>query len=222
MNIEEEIFKKHKIKFNKLISYGFNKKANIYKYTKNILDDTFMIEVEINLKEEVTGKVYDLSFNEEYINYRIENQVGEFSSEILKEFKDILIDIRNKCSVSEYFLTKQANRISNYIKIKYGTEPEFMWEKSPNYAVFRNKNNKKWYGIIMNLNKHKLDNKTNSEIEIINVKLTKLEIEVLLNKSGFYKAWHMNKDNWITIILDETLTDDEIINYIDKSYKYTN
>ena len=35
-------------------------------------------------------------------------------------------------------------------------------------------------------------------------------VDKLLSTKGFYEAYHMNKKNWISIILDETL-DDEII-----------
>ena len=37
----------------------------------------------------------------------------------------------------------------------------------------------------------------------------------------FYKAYHMNKKKWISIILDETLSDEDIFKYIDESYQLT-
>ena len=37
-------------------------------------------------------------------------------------------------------------------------------------------------------------------------------------QEGFYKAWHMNKTYWITIVLDNTISTKEIMNLIDKSY----
>ena len=44
------------------------------------------------------------------------------------------------------------NRSQLYIHIKqtYGTDPEFLWQKYPNYAVFRHDDNHKWYAIVMN------------------------------------------------------------------------
>ena len=73
------------------------------------------------------------------------------------------------------------------------------------------------FGIIMDINKNKID-KQNKLIEIINVKLDNKVIEELIKKEGYYKAYHMNKKSWITIILDDTLKDEEIIKYIDESY----
>ena len=55
--------------------------------------------------------------------------------------------------------------------------------------------------------------------DIINLKLESDEIETLIKKEGFYPAYHMNKKYWITLILDETLSDETIIEYIKKSYE---
>jgi len=67
----------------------------------------------------------------------------------------------------------------------------------------------------------KLDVKREGWIEVINIKLDKEEIIELLKKDGFYPAWHMNKKSWITLILDETLSDKKIMEYIEESHSYT-
>ncbi len=43
-------------------------------------------------------------------------------------------------------------------------------------------------------------------------------VDDLVNNKSIFKAYHMNKKSWITIILDDSLKDDEIIKYIDISY----
>lgn len=73
----------------------------------------------------------------------------------------------------------------------------------------------------MNINKNKLDS-DNQDIEIVNLKLKEDHIQQLLHQKGFYKAYHMNKQKWISIILDDTLSDYEIIQHIDESYQLTN
>lgn len=72
----------------------------------------------------------------------------------------------------------------------------------------------------MNINKNKLDS-DNQDIEIVNLKLKEDHIQQLLHQKGFYKAYHMNKQKWISIILDDTLSDYEIIQHIDESYQLT-
>ena len=221
MNIENDIFKKCVILYDKLIPYGFKKIDKKYIISKNILDDTFKVVIEIS-NNVVNGKIYDLAFNEEYTNYRVKNQTGEFVSKVRSEFLDILMDIKDKCTITNYFITNQANRLTNLIIKRYNDIPEFAWDKSPGFGIFRNPSNKKWYALIMNIDKNKIDNKAKSEeVEILNLKLSETKINKLLGKKGFYKAYHMNKKNWITIILDDTVSDDEIMNYIDESHNFT-
>ena len=217
MNLEEDIFKRSNINIKKIKDYGFIEIKDYYTYEKTFLNNEFKAIINIDKDGRVEGKVIDLSLNEEYLNIRIKSQEGSFVNKVRNSYKDILIDIKNNCFESEPFIFKQTNRITNYIINKYNDNPEFLWDKYPGCGIFRNKNNNKWYAIVMNIDKSKLDNET-GEIEIINVKLEEETISNLINKKGYYKAYHMNKKSWITIILDDTLTDKEITKLIDESY----
>ena len=219
MEIEKEIFKRCIILYDKLIPFGFKEVNGNYEIEKEILDKSFLIKVQITKNGEVLGKIYDLEFNMEYVNFRIEKQTGNFVQKVREEFIKFLEYIRDNCTTKTYFMSNQANRITDLIKKEYNDNPEFLWENEP-HGVFRNPRNLKWYGIIMNINKDRIDNKS-GEVEILNVKLDKEEIKNLIPKKGFYKAYHMNKENWITIILDDTLKDEEIIKYIKESHAYT-
>jgi len=218
--IEDEIFKRCRIIPQRLLNYGFIKKENNYIYSKNIMNDSFRMDITVDSKGKLISKIIDLSFNEEYVNHRIEKQVGEFVGKIRQELEERLKDIKEKCTITEYFITEQANRISNSITEKYKDVPEFLWDNFKGYGVFRNKDNDKWYGLILNMNKNKLDKsiQDKTETNIINVKLTKEQITKLLNKPGFYEAYHMNKESWISIILDDTISDEEIMEYVTTSY----
>lgn len=216
--MEKEIFKKSEIDTNKLIKYGFIKENNKYVYMKNILNNSFEIIIIVE-NNNVKGKIIDKEINEEYLSFRIENQVGEFVSKVRDEYISLLEDIKNKCTMTKSFIYNQSNRIAQKIKELYNDEPEFLWEDNTS-AVFRNKNNKKWYGIIMNINKNKLDEE-DKDVEVLNIKLNEKLIEDLLKKKGFYKAYHMNKKYWISIVLDDEVKDEEIINLIQESYNYT-
>ena len=187
---------------------------------KNLLDNEFKTIITIDDKGNIYGKVIDLETNEEYTNIRTE-MTGEFVNKVREAYKSILKDIRNNCYDTKYFISNQANRITSYIDKKYGDKPEFLWNKFPGYGVFRNKYNSKWYGIIMNINLSKLDNGT-GEVEIINLKLDENKVIKLLKQKGYYKAYHMNKKDWISVLLNDTLTDNEIIELINESYNLIN
>ena len=216
MDIESEIFKRTTVDFKKLNNYGFKEKDNKYIYEKKLLNNEFKAIITIDLKGKVIGKIIDLETNEEYTNIRTE-QVGVFVSKVREEYKKILIDIREECFEIKPFISKQANNITRFIKNRYNDDPEFLWERTPGCGVFRDKNSNKWYGIIMNIDLSKLEN-ANGEVEIINVKLNRNKIQELLNKKGFYKAYHMNKVDWISIVLNDTLKDKEIFSLIEESH----
>lgn len=219
MNIEE-LWKRCNFNDTKLKNYGFYKEKDNYIYQTNIMKNTFEVTIIIPKDQKFSIKVVDLNTNYEYTLYRIESQTGKFVSEVREELTDLLTDIKEKCSEDTKFLTAQANRIALKIQELYQGHPEFLWKKYPGYAIFRNNENKKWYAAIMNILKEKIEKGT-YKVEIIDVKLNPEKIQTLLPKKGFYEAYHMNKKTWITILLDETLSDEEIMSYVQESYDLT-
>ena len=218
MNIEKEIFKRHNIDKNKLKQYGFKLKNSKYEFETKLEKRDF--KAVIVYDKEFFGKIYDLSTNDEYTNFRLENSSG-FSAEIREEYINILSDIRDKCSEKQLFQTKQAQNINRYIQEKYSDQPEFLWKNFPTYAIYRSKKNNKWYALIgtVQINKVIHSSKSAEIVEILNVKVDKNNIQEILNQDGVYEAYHMNKKNWVTIIFDKSLKDSEIEKFIDNSYK---
>ena len=217
--IEEEIFKKSIILPEKLEKYGFQKEKDKYTYQKEIMNHEFLVIITI-INNHISGKVIEKDLNEEYLNFRIENQTGEFVNTIREEFIKILEDIKENCTMENNFIFPQANRISNWIKEKYKNIPEYLWEEDDKDAVFRNSQNKKWYGIIMYINKKKLEGE-DKKVEVMNVKLPPELINELVKEDGFYRAYHMNKKYWITFLLDDTIPDKKLQELIEISYEYT-
>lgn len=108
-----------------------------------------------------------------------------------------------------------------YVQEKYQTAEEYPWQKYPNYAVLRHKDNSKWYGIILNVPRDKLGLDGNGDIDVLDVKCDPALIEHLSQSPGFITAYHMNKDHWIGILLDGTLASEEVTKLIDKSFELT-
>ena len=215
MNIEEEIFKTYTLNEDKLIKYGFIKKNNIYEYSKKFMDDLFKADIMIEEDGKIKGKVYDLDAECEYTNFRLKDITGGFALTIKDEYQNILKDIRDKCFTKNYFTYNQTNRITKLIMDKYKVTPEFLWEKWPTDGVFRNPKSDKWFGLIMNIDRSKIIPKSRGNIEILDIKLDDTSY---LQKPNIYPGYHMNKKSWVTVILDDTLTDDEIMKLVDISY----
>ena len=154
MNIEQELFKRSILVSDKLLDFGFTKKHDLYVYSTKIMNDKFKVIVTIK-DEIIKGKIYDLTTNEEYTNYRIED-FGAFSNTVRNFYVEVLKNIRNNCFVSKYFTSNQANRIANLIIQNFHCEPEFLWENNPNFGVFRCYPSEKWFAIIMNIDKSKI------------------------------------------------------------------
>lgn len=126
------------------------------------------------------------------------------------------------CFTDRLFLFDQSERIAEMIRMRYGDRPDFPWKKYPGYGVFRNHENKKWYGIIVAIPKNKLDGrKDGAVIEVINVEIPPEEGKRLCGTAGIYPAWHMNKKSWVSLILDDTLPDGQIMEFLDESYRLT-
>lgn len=113
------------------------------------------------------------------------------------------------------------NQIFKYAKNTYGTLPEYLWQKDPQSAVLRHGDNLKWYALIMNIPKTRLGLDSGETADILDVKCDNIIIGSLLRNSGYFPAYHMNKQNWITVLLDGTVPFEEIRGLIDLSYELT-
>lgn len=113
----------------------------------------------------------------------------------------------------------QRERIIKYMYDTYGTKPEHLWAKTPDASVFRNADSKKWYALIMNISKNKLGLDSEEKVDVLNVKCSPIIIGSLLSKKGFFPAYHMNKNTWISIILDDSVSDENILPLLELSYE---
>lgn len=217
MNVKQ-FFSKSKPIWDKLIKFGFKEKDDKFYYEASFLNDKFKLKICIDKKEFITIKVIDLAINDEYLALNVASQQGEFVNLVRLECQKILEKIRDNCFEIFYFKSEQTNRIVEKIKELFQDKPEFLWEDTPNAGVFREPIKHKWYGIIMEIDKSKLDNKNRGLVDVLNVKLEPEGILELLKSEGFYKAYHMNKKYWISIVLDETVSDEKIISLIKKSH----
>lgn len=71
--------------------------------------------------------------------------------------------------------------VFEYVKKQYGTVPEYLWKESPESAVLRHKNGK-WYAVLMQVKKSKLELEGEGTVDIINVKCEPDMVGVLIMK----------------------------------------
>lgn len=215
----EEIFQYKQLNKEKCLQFGFSQRQGNYILRTPILNKQFILEIILN--ENISYKVYDAKTQEEYILIHLENAKGSFVKEVREQVEHQLKKIADACFDETLFQYKQSYTVVDQIKTNYNIDPEFPWKKTPNYAVFRHKDNQKWFAILMSIPKTKLGYPEEKEIEILNVKVNPNQIENYLNQDGFYPAYHMNKKYWLTITLDQTLKDSTIESLIEISYQLT-
>lgn len=114
-----------------------------------------------------------------------------------------------------------AQRCQTYIEETYNLEGENLFAKYPSFRVFRHGSNRKWFAVIMEIPKEKLGLTGGGDIQVVNVKCDTRLIGSFRQEQGIYPGYHMNKANWITVILDGTVPDDKLKFLIDMSYDLT-
>ena len=113
----------------------------------------------------------------------------------------------------------ERKELFEWAKETYGTEPDYPWNDWN--CVLRHKHNSKWYALIMEIEETKLGINSDKIVDVLNVKCDPLLIGSLRMKEGFYPAYHMNKDKWISILMDGTVPDNEIMELVELSYSLT-
>lgn len=112
----------------------------------------------------------------------------------------------------------QRERVMQYAQDRYGAEPEYLWAKYPNYAVFRQPASRKWFAAIMDIPRNRLGFEGDDPVDVMDLKCGPLMVGSLLAQDGFLPAYHMSKSSWISVLLNETVPDEQIYPLLELSY----
>lgn len=111
--------------------------------------------------------------------------------------------------------------LQKYIAEAYSTVPDFPWESTPDAAVYRHENNRKWFALVMTIPKARLGIRSDGMIDIVNLKCDPLLVGSLRSEPGIFPAYHMNKDKWLSVALDGSADDEQIKMLLDMSFELT-
>lgn len=207
-----------KINYEELLKYGFKKENEKYIYKTKIQNNS-QFEANIIISEQENyATLIDLENETEFILVDIETSNGKFVGQLKQDYDKVIEDIIIKCTSKQVFQNKQTKEVISYIEEKYGDKLEFLWKKFDDNAIWRNKQNNKWYGILLKLSERKLGIESDKIIEVMDLRYQKEKIESILDNTKIFPGYHMNKKSWITIKLDESIDIGEIFNLIDNSY----
>ena len=213
-----EIFKSYQLNQEKAYDYGFVENGGVWTYSCQILQDDFVMTVSITT-DNVSFQVFDQETGDLYPQVHMESMRGTFVGTVREACLEVLYEIRKACFDVQGFLCPQTKRIMAVVQEKYGNQLEYLWEKSPDTAVLRHEDNQKWYAVLMRISWDKLEKGREGLVEAVNLKQD--QVFDLLVKKGIYPAFHMNKRYWISVPLDDSLSDEEVLELIEKSWNLT-
>lgn len=214
--MREVTLKNKTVVVDKLEDFGFHKAFDSWIYEKNICDDQLSLTLKFS-GGKLFSRVED-SAGEEYILHLVEGSSGGYVGAVRDEYEKILASFVESCCVENIFRAQLTKNLIAYVRDKYGDELEFLWEKYPNAAIWRRKDTKKWYALIMEISERKLGLDSDNLVEILDLRGDPDELKNLVDGEKYFAGYHMNKKSWLTMKLDGSISFDEICRRLDESY----
>lgn len=216
--ILERICKNYKPNLDKLQKFGFTRLNDAYCYDTDIMNGKFKLHIKIS-SADIDTEVVDLAANEPYTLFLVDGACGGFVGAVRTDYEKVLLNIVDNCFDKYVFKSDYAQKVIRYVSDTYGDSLEFLWDKFPDNAIWRRKDNKKWYAVLLTVTKSKLGFPSEEKIEIIDLRAAAEDIDAMFDDKTIFRGYHMNKKHWITICLDGTVPLSNIRKMLDTSYE---
>ena len=112
------------------------------------------------------------------------------------------------------------DELIRYVGERYSTDPEYPW--ADENFIFRHAGNRKWFAVAMRVPYRRLGLPGEDAVDIVDVKCSPLLMGAYLGKPGILPGYHMNKEHWLTILLDGSADDGLAKELLELSYDLTN
>ena len=206
---------KYRLSDDILINFGFHFEENTLVFKKNILNDTFRMEIKL-ISTDFEIEVYDLDFNEVYSLFSVDSASGEIVTTIREEVKDVLEKIL--CLESVIY-----EDVLRYVKERYNSTTVKPFKTNPDIKALVTAKNK-WYALFLDVEYNKLqkDSLVDSKVKIVNLKHLSSEISTVIDNRNIFPSYHMNKNHWISVVLDNNIDIEYVKELIELSYNLVN
>ena len=115
-------------------------------------------------------------------------------------------------------MTKEA--LEAHILETYGVEKDYPFSEDDIY-VYRHTAGRKWFGLVMRVPYRKLGVEREGDADVLNVKCGPLLQGSYRSEPGVFPAYHMNKEHWLSVLLDGTASDRTVEELVAISYRLT-
>ena len=116
---------------------------------------------------------------------------------------------------------KTTAELIKYVDEVYGVHPEYLWPDNPETFVFRHGDSRKWFGVVMDVERGKLGLPGDGKVFLLDVKTGPILGGSYLGQPGIVRAWHMNKIHWLGVLLDGSAAEQTIRELLDISFSLT-
>ena len=222
--LEALFFQRKRFITAKMEVFGFRKTEAGYEYTSDFMNGEFQATVFVSDTGAVRGKVIDKMNEEEYQPLRAGGMNGAYVNAVRNAYRAVLEQIAEGCCTEVLFVSEQANRIAERIWALYSVKPYFPWSENqyPRCGTFRHAENDKWFALILHIRWDSLlKNGDTGTTDIINLKTDPMHADESGKSNGIYPGYHMNHQKWISVVLNDTLTDDAIMAMVETSFRLT-
>ncbi len=109
--------------------------------------------------------------------------------------------------------------VFSYVKSAYDILPDYPWQDEN--AVLRHPENRKWFAVVLAAKRESLGLLGEGTLELLNLKCDPLLLGSIRSEPGFFPAYHMNKEKWVSAALDGSASEEKILALLDESYALT-
>jgi predicted DNA-binding protein (MmcQ/YjbR family) len=205
----------HHLNPERLLADGFSFQQGLYEKKQAFSDPNFygIIRLGPALFE---IRVYETSFDEEYIPFTLKTVQTSLVAGLKEQVNTWVQTILEQ----DFDQNDVKNRLIAYCKEKYHSELDHPFDEDPYKAalVLRVEPHGKWYALFMDVKASAMGLKSESDIQIVNLKEKPEEMKDIVDNVHVFPSYHMNKTYWITLILDETIPFERVCELAEKSY----
>ena len=112
------------------------------------------------------------------------------------------------------------DELIRYVDERYSTDPEYPWDDEA--FIFRHAGNRKWFAVAMRVPYPRLGMEREGSVDIVDVKSSPLLMGAYRAQPGILPGYHMNKEHWLTILLDGSAEEELIKELLEISFDLTN
>lgn len=203
----------------KLLAYGFQSKGETLSLCRDLADGQMRLDLVVRADGSLISKVTDTATDEEYVLHLVPDAAGSFVGRVRADYQSVLDDICAHCYDFVAFGDGQAKALADYVKRQYGASLEFLWDNSPDAAIWRRDDNRKWFGIMMVVPRRKFGFDSDERVAVMNFKHDAKQDGAITDGQIYFPAYHMSKVHWVTVILDGSVPIEELTARIDRSYE---